>query len=117
MNNEIRLGSFSILTELGPMSIGFRSPDGQFVNQQVIDIPAVVELPDLPAHVKGKYGIRSIEIMDTHLFGPPADARAALREAMAAEDVAMPIVLVSRYVAEPDDSYREQDLAAIEQLI
>lgn len=117
MKNEIRLSTFSIRHELGPMALGFRAPDGEYVRQQVVNEPKSLELHDIPRRSRDGFGITSLELMDQNLEGTSAEDRAALVEALGTEDVSIGLVGLSRCVGDADDAHREEDLQALEELM
>ncbi|WP_314225288.1 sugar phosphate isomerase/epimerase family protein [Streptomyces zaehneri] len=117
MQNDIRIATFGIRHELGPLSLGFRSPDGEFVRQQVVDSPRSLPLGDLPQRLRSAFGVTAVEIMDEHLSGAPAEERAALRSAVDRGELTYSLAAISRYVGDADAGRRAEDLAAVERII
>ncbi|MGC0239399.1 hypothetical protein [Arthrobacter sp. SD76] len=117
MKNDVRIATFSIRHELGPVYLGYRAPEGEYVTRRVVDAPVKLEFAAIPERIKSGFGVTSLELMDANLIGTTAEDCSAFRNALAEHGVSLGLVGASRAAGDADRQHREEDLAAIELLI
>lgn len=117
MKNELRLATFGIRDELGPMWLDYRAPSGEITAIQVVHSPKTLSLDQIPQRTKHGFGMSSVELMEQQLTAATAEERAALPEALTREGVSVGMVGLSRCIADAVDSHRAEDLEWAERLI
>ncbi|MGC0239621.1 sugar phosphate isomerase/epimerase family protein [Arthrobacter sp. SD76] len=116
MKNDIRIATFSVRHDLGPMFMGVRDANNELVMQQLGFAPRNVPFAGIPARIK-QFESSLVELMDANLYGTTPEERAEFREALERENVTVAMVGLSRCVGDANDTNRAEDLDAVEQLI
>jgi len=117
MKNEIRVSTFGIRHELGPMFLGYRAPDGAYTMRQVNDGPVSTTLVELPRRIRDGYGVSSVELMEQNLHDASPDDLIALREALESSGVKLGLLGLSRCAGDADPARRAEDISALEEFI
>ncbi len=115
VKNQICVSSYSLRHHLGSIHVSMRGPDGKKTSFDW-EQPQTMTLLEFPKAVKERLGMDAVEICQFHIPDRSPDYVAQLRQALDEAGVTMinmPIDVGN--ISDPDDTYREEDLADIEE--
>jgi sugar phosphate isomerase/epimerase len=115
MQNQVCVSSYSVGQLLGPIRITHRGPDGKKAPVTWGQGEPTITLLELPAQIKAKLGLDSIEICQFHVPENTPPYLGQLKRAL--DDAGMSLVNMPidvGNIADPNPDYRDEDLAEIE---
>ncbi|HEU5102454.1 MAG TPA: TIM barrel protein, partial [Roseiflexaceae bacterium] len=111
---QIAVSSWSLRQCLGPVHLNVRGPDGR-KTPFTMDLPQTMSLLEFPRAARERLGLRAVEICQFQIPERTPEYVDALKRALAEAEVEllnMPIDIGN--IADPNPTYREEDLQEIE---
>ncbi|PJJ72983.1 sugar phosphate isomerase/epimerase [Diaminobutyricimonas aerilata] len=108
----IAVSSFSLRSELGPLRLDYRQPDGSTA-EFVVPYPAVWPLDELPGRARDAFAVEAVEICQIQWTDPDDEHVQRMADALASAGVELLTVPIDvGDLADPDDSRRRADVQA-----